>query len=495
MIPIVDVKTMRDSDFATITEETSGRELMLRAGQGILSACTWQGKTAIVCGEGNNAGDGYVLAMLLWDRKKDVILIRLGDRLSKDGEYYYKCCSERGVPCVFYTEEINLSAYDTIVDCIYGTGFYGEPTGLVAHAIHAINQSGAYVVSADINSGLHGDNGMGDICVRSDLTVSIGSYKAGLFLGRAKDVIGARCNVDIGIHIPPPTVFLAEQTDFKEILGERRATSHKGDYGYVTVLGGSVEYAGAAKLANLSASALRVGCGVAQLAVPESIVQAVSPFLLESTLLPIPSDDSGHMSYCPEILDSVIARQAAIAVGMGWGNGKDHAAILAHLLEKGDCPLVIDADGLNTLSKMDLTCLQRTSHTVVLTPHLKEFERLSGVSMSEIVREPLRHTIAFARQYGVILLLKGACTVITDGHRTILVDRGCAGMATAGSGDVLSGILVGLLGYHDARLETVACGAYIAGLAGELAQSELNPISMLASDTVSHIAMAVSQMI
>lgn len=495
MIPITDVKTMRERDAATIAGGISGRELMRRAGEGILASHEWRGRVAIVCGSGNNAGDGYVLALLLLKRGIDATLILLGDRFSKDGAYYFEQCRKAGVPVQAYTESTVLSGYETIVDCIYGTGFRGEPTGLDAHAIRAINQSGAFVISADINSGLNGDNGQGELCVRSNLTVSIGTYKAGLFLGRAKDVIGARKNVDIGIAMPEATVLLTELGDFKEILKPRARTAHKGNFGYVTVMGGSLEYAGAAKLANLSASALRAGCGVSQLAVPDAITHAVAPYLLESTLLPIPSDQTGHMCYCAEILDAMLARQAAIAVGMGWGNGNDHAAILSHLLEKGNCPLVIDADGLNTLSRMDKELLRRTACRVILTPHLKEFERLSGVPIDEIVQDPITHARAFAKEYGVIVLLKGACTVVTDGEHTRLVDRGCEGMATAGSGDVLSGILAGLLGYNDASVDTVACGAFIAGLAGELAQAATNPISMLASDTVSHIASAVSLMV
>lgn len=495
MIPITDVQTMRERDAATIADGTAGRELMRRAATGMLNACEWRGRIGILCGSGNNAGDGYALAELLAARGQDVTLFRLGEQLSLDGKYYFDRCLAGGVPVMQYTEDVDLKAYDMLVDCIFGTGFRGTPTGVAAHAIQAINASSAYVVSADINSGLNGDNGQGDACVCSSLTVSIGTYKAGLFLGRAKDVVGEKTNVDIGIEMPAPSVLLAEAGDFKHILRPRPHTSHKGNYGYVTVMGGSREYAGAAKLANMSASALRTGCGVAQLAVPDAIADAVAPYLLESTLLPVPSNEGGHMCYCPALLDTLLSRQAAIAVGMGWGSAEAHAEILEHLLSKGNIPLLIDADGLNTLSRMDKEILKKTACRVVLTPHLKEFERLSGRTIAQILSDPIGCARAFAREYGVILLLKGACTVVTDGTRTLLVDRGCAGMATAGSGDVLSGILAGLLGYNEATVDTVACGAYIAGVAGELAAPLVNPISMIASDTVAHIADAVSRML
>ncbi|MBE6590255.1 MAG: NAD(P)H-hydrate dehydratase [Ruminococcaceae bacterium] len=495
MIPITDVKTMRKSDADTIKGGVHARELMVRAGRGIFESYRWQGPVAIVCGCGNNAGDGYVLALELAEVGVKCTLVLLEERFSEDGKYYYECCTKKDIPSLVYTSDFSFSPYTEIADCIFGTGFSGDVTGLAAEVIERINTSGKKVISADINSGLNGDSGIGTRCVKSDLTVSVGSYKTGHFLGDAKDVIGRLVNIDIGIKVPCGNAYLCEPTDFSDVLKPRRQNSHKGTYGYVTVLGGCPEYAGAVKLANMSASALRAGCGVAQLAVPDAIAHSVSPYLLESTLLPIPSDSTGHMKHEPAILDSLLSRMAAIAVGMGWGTAEANCEILAHLLSRGACSLVIDADGLNTLSKMDLTLLKNTSCRVVITPHLKEFERLCGVPMHEILDSPILHAQRFAREYGVCVLLKGCTTVVTDGETVYLVDRGCAGMATAGSGDVLSGILAGLLGYAPMTAKTIACGAYIAGLAGELAERDSNPISMLSSDTVAHIPAAISEMI
>ncbi len=495
MIPLITVQAMRESDAATIAAGTPGRELMRRAGEGIFNSFAWTGHTAIVCGGGNNAGDGYVLALLLHQKGLSATIIHVSDRFSADGEYYYRQCLDVGIPCVQFAEDLDLSPFNTIVDCILGTGFHGELDGMIANAVRAINQSGKTVISVDINSGLNGDSGVAPLCVHSDLTVSIGTQQPGHFLGGAKDVIGKCINIDIGIPTPPPDIFLTEHSDFGSVLPHRAHASHKGTYGYVTIMGGCPCYAGAVKLANLSASALRAGCGVAQLAVPASVSESVSPYLLESTLLPIPCDDEGYMTYAPELLDALLSRQAAIAVGMGWGSSRSNAAILEHLLLHGKTRLIIDADGLNTLAQMDLSLLKATASQVVLTPHLKEFERLSDIPMVKILQDPIGHAKAFAGEYGVCLLLKGTCTVITDGKETLLVNRGTPGMSTAGSGDVLSGILAGLLGSRPVSPLTIACGAYIAGLAGELAEADSNPISMLASDTVSHISPAVTQLI
>ena len=490
MQKVLSVETMRYSDAQTIGSGVPSKELMLRAGRGIAQSHAWKGPVAIVCGSGNNAGDGYVLALCLHEKNIPCTLFLLSDRFSEDGRFYYEKCLQKGIEIQYFTENTAFFGYSEVVDCILGTGFCGAASGLVATAIQRINESSAFVISADINSGLNGDNGRSSLCVHSDLTASVGFYKSGHFLNQAKDVIGSLCNLDIGIDLYGDCAYLVEERDFAPIFPRRMQNSHKGSYGYVAVMGGCREYSGAAKLANLSASALRAGCGVATLIVPESIADSVSPYLLESTLATIP-DEKGHMRFDPERLDAALNGKKALAVGMGWGASPHNAPILEHILKNYSLSLVIDADGLNTLATMDKSLLRRTNCSVLLTPHLKEFERLSGYSMEEIQGDPITCAKTFAKEYGVCLLLKGACTLVTDGDEMLLVNRGCAGMATAGSGDVLSGILAGLLGYSPVNPLTAACGAYLAGLAGELAEAEKNPISMTASDTVGKIPEAV----
>ncbi len=492
MLPIVNAKTMQESDCATIASGTPGRELMLRAAMGILESYTWQGKTLIVCGTGNNAGDGYALATLMHKANLCCELLLLGDRFSEDGEYYFDICRNLGISYTFWSGSFDFSPYSQIVDCIFGIGFHSTPDEETAALIEAINQSGKPIISADINSGLGGDNGLGTPCIQSDLTVAIQRYKPGHFLAQAKDVIINLSCVDIGIETPNEDIFLLEERDVAKLFAPRKNHAHKGNYGYVAIIGGSVEYSGAAKLANMSAAALRAGCGVVTLAVPESIAQSVSPYLLESTLLPIPADESGKMTFVPELLDGILSRYASVAIGMGWGSSDAYREILSHVLKHVRGPLIIDADGLNTLSQMDLTLLKDAKAPVILTPHLMEFSRLSGLSIAEVEKNPVTHAKAFAKEYGVILLLKGCSTIVTDGEIVYLSNRGSAGMATAGSGDVLAGILAGLCGYLAPDALTVASGAYLAGMAGELAEEKGNAISMIASDTAREIANALS---
>ncbi len=210
MIKTVSVETMRLSDAWTIEHMISSRDLMMRAGRGIFEAASWNGPGAVVCGKGNNAGDGFVVASLLADAGVSCDIILLADSFSEDGRYYYDICMDKSIRSIMFTEGMDLSAYSFIVDCIFGTGFSGEPRALYASAINAINTSGAYVVSADINSGLNGDTGLGTTYVVSDLTVSIGDYKPGHFTGLAYGAMKDRVNVDIGIQIQGEYIFLNE---------------------------------------------------------------------------------------------------------------------------------------------------------------------------------------------------------------------------------------------------------------------------------------------
>ena len=285
---------------------------------------------------------------------------------------------------------------------------------------------------------------------------------------------------------------MLQSKDIKNIFPIRKSNTNKGDYGYVAIMGGCINYSGAVKLANMSLSALRAGCGVSKLIVAKSLSNIVAPYLLEQTLFLI-DDIESNMIFNQAQIDSALNKVKALAIGMGWGNGQDNEKILKYILENYEIPVVIDADGLNILAKMNKNILNTTKCNIILTPHLKEFERLSGISIGEIEKNKNNIAKDFAKKHNIILLLKGSITTVTDGREIIEVNRGCPGMSTAGSGDVLSGILVGLLGYNPPSVLTIAAGAYIAGLAGELAQKEINDISMIASDTVKHIPDAINK--
>ena len=494
MIKVVSNENMRKSDKFTIENKISSRELMFKAGKAIYESVSWKGKIGICCGSGNNAGDGYVLASLLKENNYDVDIIILSEKFSDDGKYYFDLALEKCVKIIYLNDDYNkdlFKEYDILVDCIFGTGFKNELTGKYKDVISKINESKKYVVSVDINSGLNGDNGLASLCVHSNLTVSIGYYKTGHFLNMAKDVMKAKINREIGIELIENAYELIEENDIKKLFLERKNYSNKSTYGYIALMGGSKDYSGSIRLSLMANCAMRSGAGVVTVAVPESIEAVLSSKILESTILCM-KDLDGHIKFDKETLDKIIAKNRVIAFGMGIKNNQDTKESLEYLLENYSKTLIIDADGLNALAESNSNLLQNAKCKVILTPHIKEFSRLTKLEIKEINQNPVAHAIYYAKNNKVIILLKGPTTIITDGEKVYLVDKGCAGMATAGSGDVLSGILAAIASYNENDLLLATAGAaYINGLAGELAQEEYGDISMIASDTVNKIGKAI----
>ena len=280
---------------------------------------------------------------------------------------------------------------------------------------------------------------------------------------------------------------IIEIKDIKDLFKERNSESNKGDFGKAGIYGGSIEYSGALKLSFLALSSLRSGCGISRVIVKKEILPLIGPNILEQTLCILPNyDDNFYDKLCDYIKDL-----DSLAFGMGLGNDKHLEEVLEYLIENYTGNLIIDADGLNTLSRMDLNVLNKRKCNILLTPHLKEFSRLCNKTIDEIKKDSLNLVKEFASTYRVSVLLKGHTTFISNGTDTYLVKTGTPGMATAGSGDVLSGILAGLLAYLDFNLLTVAAGVLLNGIAGCLAEEDNTDISMIASDTINNIGKAI----
>ena len=265
----------------------------------------------------------------------------------------------------------------------------------------------------------------------------------------------------------------------KDLFKYRDENANKYDFGVVGIMGGCVNFSGAIKLASMSLAAMRSGAGLTRVIVPKDIISFVAPYLVEQTLFPIDSN-----------INDAIKNIDVLAVGMGWGVSNENEKYLKYILNNFTGVLIIDADGLNILAS-NLELLNATQAKIVLTPHLKEFSRLINKDVTDIKENRKEYALEFAKKYGVILLLKGHETIVTDGNITYLVDVGSPGMATAGSGDVLSGILAGFLGYNECNVLSVAAGAYLTGLAGSLATKKYTDIAMIASDTIKYIPDAI----
>lgn len=274
----------------------------------------------------------------------------------------------------------------------------------------------------------------------------------------------------------------------------RPAECHKGNFGYVALIGGSLEYSGAIRLAAMANSAMRSGAGVASVAAPRGIVPVIASAILEATILPL-SDRDGELVFREEEFAPICRRYDCIAFGMGIGNSAETAKAVRYLLENYGGPLIVDADGLNAMSTLDHEIIRNSDAKLILTPHVKEFSRLSGLSVGEIKAQPERYALELAKELRAVVLLKGSTTVVADGLRTFLTDRGCPGMATAGSGDVLSGILAAVCANTEDLTLAAAAGAYINGAAGELAQSRRSDVTMTAADTAAAVAETIESII
>lgn len=478
---------MKELDKFTIENLTPSITLMQRAAQAIAEYVP-KGDIAVFCGCGNNGGDGYALAPILAERGCRVTVYAVTEAKTDEAKYYRDICYSCGIPILPVTD---YQKSDCIVDCIFGIGFHGVPTGLEARAIEIINKSTAFTVSADIPSGLDADSGMGKFCVRADITVAISNLKPGHLLNDGKDKCGRTFTADIGIVQNADGYLLPSLSDLADAFPKRPHNSHKGTWGTAAVMGGSVSYCGAIKLSSAAMAAMRSGAGISRVIVPKGLLYTVLPSLGVCTAYGVKGDE--RIDFCPESIDGALSGITSLAVGMGMGRYEDAVRVISYIIKKADFPVIIDADGLFALKDADIDA---RSCPLIITPHVLEFSRLSGYSVEEILLDPIKKASEYAKRHGIIVLLKGPCTIVTDGNTVYLCDKGCPGMATAGSGDVLSGIIAGIIAQNSRDLlkETTA-GAFIAALAGMEAEKKYGPVSQIASDTVEFIPEIIKQIL
>ena len=295
------------------------------------------------------------------------------------------------------------------------------------------------------------------------------------------------------------------------LFPERPSDCHKGTFGYVALIGGSLEYSGAIRLAAQANAAMRSGAGVATVAAPRSICPLIAPQIMEATLYPL-SDADGRIVFNEDEFAGLARRYDCIAFGMGIGNSDETLKAIEYLLANYEKTLIVDADGLNAMARLDHETIRNTRAKLVLTPHLKEFSKLSGMTVEEAKADPVKAAEYLAAELGAVVLLKGSTTVVagkapqsaemsqevtTDVNliEVLATDHGCPGMATAGSGDVLSGILSALCVNEEDLVLAAAAGAYINGAAGELAQSRHSDVTMTSADTAASVAEVIEKII
>ncbi len=491
MLNLYSVEKVRESESFAILNGVLETELMRRAGFGIFSRLDKSLTYLIVCGGGNNGGDGYAVAYYLSKEGAKVSVIKIKEPKSQASINFYNLCRKESVEFIDL-ETAKTRCFDVILDCIFGIGFSGDIIEPYATFISFINErrKTSKIYSCDVPSGLNSNNGLGGGVI-AHKTFSIGLLKQGLYLNKGKDYCGEIELVDIGLKLDCQSAKLVEISDFGSILKKRDNFSHKNHFGTVGILGGSVDYSGAPKLSNLSLLAILSGAGISRLIVPYEIRDFVLPYLLESTLKTLPSIN-GVIEFDEKSVDLATDGLKALSFGMGLKNVESVQKTLEYILKTKKLSLLIDADGINVLAN-NLDILKDTKCKVILTPHVKEFSRISGFSVCEILENPFEIAKNFAKEYGVVLLLKGTATIVTDGEEILVINRGTAGLATGGSGDMLSGIITGLLGYNEVSTLTAALGSFILGLASEKMAKDVCEIAHAPSNLIKYIPKAVTE--
>lgn len=478
---------MRFSDAHTINDcKVPSLVLMERAGRAIADQVKRavgedkDKKIVVACGGGNNGGDGFVCARLLLQEGYLCTVCCRAEKFSPDCEEMkrrYEGALQRELP----------AKADIVVDCLFGTGLTRPVEGEDRLLVEQINRSGAFVIAADIPSGLNGDNGtVTGVCVRADITVTIGYYKNGLFLADGKDYCGKIVLADIGIERVGEYTGLFDSSDLAALFPARRQKSHKGTYGKACLIAGSMRYAGAALLS--AKACLRAGAGYTTLYVPKNLTPYLIGCVPEMLLRPLYGAD--EFMYSEPDLKEVLS-YPAIAFGPGVGVSDKIYRMAEFLLKYYDGALILDADAIRAIAKFNPNILQKKSCKVILTPHLKEFSLLCGKSVEEIEEGGVKAAQYFALRYGVTLCLKSNTTIVTDGTESILVAEGTPALAKGGSGDALAGIMVALLARGVAPLQAAAGASFLLGRAGALAAENSSEYSVVASDVIENIGKAI----
>jgi ADP-dependent NAD(P)H-hydrate dehydratase / NAD(P)H-hydrate epimerase len=511
---IVTGTEMQKLDRRTIIEaHVPSAVLMERAGEGIVRHLEEhcgpvRGRTiTILCGKGNNGGDGLVVARLLHRRRARihvVLLTPITDLSHDTAAMYRRLVRVAGRAAIVRFRSADqarpiLASSDILVDALLGTGLSSAVTGTYREAIELINSAGKPVIAVDIPSGLHADTGtiLGR-AIRATLTITCGLPKLGLYVDAGIDQAGAIRVVDIGI--PPAYVdaiesrilLLTGDSAFQS-LPERVPSAHKGTFGHAGIIAGSVGKTGAAALA--ARAALRVGAGLVTVATPSSVNDVLEAKLLEAMTMPLPETKARTLARSG--LDRVLAfiqARTAIAIGPGLSTHHETVELVQSLMKHLDRPSVLDADALNALAGR-ASLLTECKTPPILTPHPGEMARFEVDATTQSVNADRIGTARrFARERGVFVVLKGARTVIARPDGLVAIcPTGNPGMATAGTGDVLTGMIVGLLAQGVPAWDAACAATYFHGSAGDLASQHLGQAGMLASDLIAQIPYALQR--
>jgi len=503
---LVTADRMRSIDREAIENRgIPGPELMENAGRGIAERIRDRviddargKKIAVFCGKGNNGGDGFVVGRYLHQYGAEVVIYypKPAEKLSDDAKLNYDRAGEQGIELkgIENIEELpEKMEVDFIIDAIFGTGFSGSPRGLPGEFIEYINTRKVPVIAVDCPSGLNVDTGKHEgVAVKADRTFTLALPKVGLYYSPGRELSGFVDVVPIGI---PDDVI--ESFDIKEnlityemvhsLLPDRKPDGHKGTYGKLFLVAGSTGLTGAAAMAAQAAN--RTGCGLVTVGCPERVNDILEIKLTEAMTYPLP--DVGKKGVLAKRglgeIRKMLKERDAVIIGPGIGRHYETRELIQRLVAKLDKPAIIDADGLNVFEK-DRTALIECNQKLVLTPHPGEFNRLIDEKIPSDLYESYDLVRKYAQKYDSVIVLKGSPTIAVDSDGKLFVNpTGNDGMASGGTGDVLSGMIGSLLAQGLEPLSAAICSVYAHGLAGDLAAAELGKRSVIAGDLIDYL--------
>ena len=497
---IVTAEEMRNIDLKTIRNYgIPSAVLMERAGLCVAETVIdifEKKKVIVLVGAGNNGGDGLVAARQLFNRgwNVKVLLLTKEEKLSPDCLSQFRISKKAGIPAEFRSRIDSRDFHGAIlIDAIFGTGI-SKPVGSpLSDIIRLVNKTDVPVVAVDIPSGISSDDGrvMGD-AMRADFTVTFGLPKIGHLMHPGAEYTGRLFVEDIGfprelLNSDTLRVQAMEESDIVHLLPRRPAYSHKGDYGHALVIAGSRGKTGAALM--VARACLRTGAGMVTIGVPETLADIYQSRVTEEMVLPLPDDGSGRLSIraIDDIASFINSKADVIAAGSGIGVTDMTRELMDRLIKIATVPMVIDADGLNSLQS-NTAVLKKAKAPIILTPHAGEMARL--LDISSLVPEHDRISLArsFSKKNGSYLVLKGAPAIVAEPEGHVLINTtGNPGMATAGAGDVLTGMIASFLGQGLHPLDASVAGVYMHGLSGDIAAVKKGMHSLIATDIIEMI--------
>lgn len=453
----------------------------------------------VVCGKGNNGGDGFVIARKLKESGYNVTLVLAnGYPQSQEAVYMYKTALEISIPTVWYdADKVKtlqcIKNCDVLVDAVFGFGFYGVINEDTANLFESMNSSEALTFSIDVPSGAYCDSGLcADHSVKADYTIAISALKPAHVMYPAASLCGDIIVVAIGIpeesfSFVESSLYTYNPREIRSLFPRRDITGNKGTFGHVMCICGSRNMVGAATLS--ASAALRSGAGLVTVAFPECMYIPIASKMTESLLLPLEANMEGTISAkaIPTILKEA-EKCDAILIGCGLGVNDDTIQVVDQVISNAKCPVIIDADGINIVST-DINMLRRAAVPVILTPHPGEMSRLIKVSVDNIQSDRIAVAKNFAESYLVTLVLKGANTVVATGgsNKAFVNSTGNTGLSKGGSGDLLAGLMAGFVAQGMSPVDAAAAAVYIHGYLGETVSDSTSVRGMLPGDMIEYL--------